>query len=138
MELTSWLKTGKIKKRFPSGPGLSDPNKKKSEVETNSVQAANDAAILLKTSTKWKRGEYASYDDETRAKIARYAVDNGIAKAARKFLGQLEHEVSESTVRSIRDIYIKQKKEGSYIWYDFFLLLFIFYHDLLTTVHKVL
>lgn len=117
MELTSWLKTGKIKKRFPSGPGLPDPNEEKSEVEANSLQAANDAvdAILFKTPTKRKRGEYASYDDETRAKIARYAVDNGVAKAARKFSGQLEHKVSESTVRSMRDIYIKQKKEGSYI-----------------------
>lgn len=114
MDLTSWLKTGKIKKRFPSGPGLPDPNEEKSEVEANSVQAANDAvdAILLKTPTKRKRGEYAAYDDETRAKIARYAVDNGVARAARKFSGHLEHKVAESTVRSMRDIYIKQKKEG--------------------------
>lgn len=58
MDLTSWLKTGKIKKRFPSGPGLPDPNEEKSEVEANSVQAANDAvdAILLKTPTKKKEG----------------------------------------------------------------------------------
>lgn len=54
------------------GPGLPDPNEGKCNVEANFVQAANDAvdAILLKTLTKRKRGEYASYDDETRAKIA--------------------------------------------------------------------
>lgn len=47
MDLTSWLKTGKIKKRFPSGPGLPDPNDEKSEVEANSVPAANDAVDAI-------------------------------------------------------------------------------------------
>lgn len=84
MDLTSKLKTSKIKKRFPSGPGLPDPNEEQSEVETNYVQAANDAvnAILLKSPSKRKRGEYAAYDDETKAKIARYAVDNRVAIVA--------------------------------------------------------
>lgn len=72
-------------------------------------------SILLKTPTKRKRGEYAANDDETRAKIARYAVDNGVTRAARTLSGHLEHKVAESTVRSMRDIYIRQKKEGSYI-----------------------
>ncbi|WAR07101.1 hypothetical protein MAR_017059 [Mya arenaria] len=61
------------------------------------------------TSGKRKR-EYSSNDEETRAKIARYAVDNGVAKAARRFTSDLNRKVIETTVRSMRDRYVKLKK----------------------------
>jgi hypothetical protein len=47
-----------------------------------------DAEYRLKTPTmskKRKRGEYRYYLPQQRAKIARYAIDNGATKAARLF-----------------------------------------------------
>lgn len=55
---------------------------------------------------------YSDYDNEQRMKIARYAIDNGPAKAARHFTTVLKRRVNESTVRSIRDSYKKQYKLG--------------------------
>ncbi len=54
--------------------------------------AANNAVDKMEemsassTSKKRKRGEYANYNEEIRAKIAVYAIENGMMKASRKFL----------------------------------------------------
>ena len=120
MSLTQWLKSGSIKVTKPSTPGLPDPSECKTQKEQLVVQAANDgvdtlvAASPSTISRKRKRGEYNTYDDNTRAKIARYAVDNGVARASRKFTADLGHKVSETSVRSMRDSYIKLKKKGAY------------------------
>ena len=122
MSLTQWLKSGSIKVTKPSTPGLPDPAESKTQKEQLVVQTANDAVDTLvaaspsttSTSRKRKRGEYNTYDDNTRAKIARYAVDNGVARASRKFTADLGHKVSETSVRSMRDSYIKLKKKGAY------------------------
>lgn len=76
-------------------------------------QTANDAVeerVREEASRKRKRGAYCTYDDETRAKIARYAIDNGVMKASRKFTTDLGTKVNESTVRSIKASYLKAKK----------------------------
>jgi len=63
-------------------------------------------------SRKRKRGEYNCYNEEFRAKIAIYSIDNGVAKAARKkFSSDLSCTISETTVWSMRDQYIKLKKQ---------------------------
>ncbi|CAC5413807.1 unnamed protein product [Mytilus coruscus] len=67
--------------------------------------------LCLHRHAKRKRGDYNNYDDETRAKIARYAVDNGVARASRKFTSDLGRKVSETTIRSMRDTYVKLKKK---------------------------
>ena len=48
-----------------------------------------------------KRGSYNRYDDQTRAKIARYSSEHGNKAAAEKFSNELGHVVSESTVRNM-------------------------------------
>ena len=45
------------------------------------------------------RGQYTKYSDADRAKIGRYASENGIERARRHFLGDFSH-LTESTVRN--------------------------------------
>ncbi|CAC5368608.1 unnamed protein product [Mytilus coruscus] len=113
MSLTQCLKTGSVKTRTPVTPGLPDPADCNSTQDALIVQTANDAVdtVVSAPSRKRKRGDYNNYDDETRAKIARYAVDNGVARASRKFTSDLGRKVSETTIRSMRDTYVKLKKK---------------------------
>ncbi|CAG2214783.1 unnamed protein product [Mytilus edulis] len=115
MSLTQWLKTGSVKTRTPVTPGLPDPADCISTQDALIVQTANDAVdtVVSAPSRKRKRGDYINYDEETRAKIARYAVDNGVARASRKFTSDLGRKVSETTIRSMRDTYVKLKKKGA-------------------------
>ncbi|CAC5423080.1 unnamed protein product [Mytilus coruscus] len=116
MSLTQWLQTGSVKTRTPVTPGLPDPADCNSTHDVLIVQTANDAVdtVVSAPSRKRKRGDYNNYDDETRAKIARYAVDNGVARASRKFTSDLGRKVSETTIRSMRDTYVKLKKKERY------------------------
>ncbi len=97
-----WLK----KAPKPKTPGLPDPSNCISDTEVDIICAANNAVDLLSeecsdssklTPKKRKRGEYSMYDETIRAKIAVYAIDNGIMKATRKFSAELNRKVSEST-----------------------------------------
>ncbi|KAH3780913.1 hypothetical protein DPMN_158738 [Dreissena polymorpha] len=72
MSLSQWLKTGTVPTRSPTMAGLPDPANALSTTEALLTQAANDAVEEMVIGRKRKRGEYASYCDETRAKIARY------------------------------------------------------------------
>ncbi|XP_052813032.1 uncharacterized protein LOC128240432 [Mya arenaria] len=106
MTLRAWLKTGTVETRAPSLPGLPNPSEATTEQEAVTTQEANNAVEKVQGRRK---KEYSSYDEETRAKIARNAVDNGVAKAARRFTSDLNRKVSETTVRSMRDRYVKLK-----------------------------
>ncbi|XP_052260433.1 uncharacterized protein LOC127864624 isoform X1 [Dreissena polymorpha] len=96
-----------------SSNSLPDPANSAWQNEAITTQAANDAVEkgLVTVSQKRKRGEYYNYDDETRANIARYAIENGVSKASRHFSANLSHNVSITTVRSMRDQYIKVKNQ---------------------------
>ncbi|CAG2250108.1 unnamed protein product [Mytilus edulis] len=92
-----WLKSGSIKVKAPATPGLPDPSQCSTQPDVLVTQAAKDGIDTMKSATslpttptrKRKRGDYNYYDDETRAKIARYSVENGVARAARKFSSDL-------------------------------------------------
>lgn len=92
MSLANWLKSGKVSVSSPTVPGLPDPVTMSDCRESLLTQTANSAVeTVIKSgapcaSRKRKRGEYSCYDDETRAKIARFAVDNGVAKSRTKVL----------------------------------------------------
>ena len=62
------------------------------------------------TETK-KRGPYKKYSPSVRLQIAEYACHHGVASAARVFSHKLQHNVSESTVRSIRDAYRQELRK---------------------------
>lgn len=59
---------------------------------------------------KQKWGQYGTYDEITRSKIAHCVIDNGVAKASRKFTLGMDRNVSETTVGSMSDQYVKIKK----------------------------
>ncbi|XP_063436557.1 uncharacterized protein LOC134717989 [Mytilus trossulus] len=120
MSLQQWLKSGSIKVKAPATSGLPDPSQCSTQRDVLVTQAANDGIDTMNSATsltttptrKRKRGDYNYYDDETRAKIARYSVENGVARAACKFSSDLSKKVSETSVRSMRDTYLKLKKQG--------------------------
>ena len=81
----------------PPSPILPDPrNAETPEKAENMVHANAEVEKIL--TTKRKRGEYNHYDSEQRAKMARYAVEHGVASAAKHFSGKLSKNVNESTV----------------------------------------
>ena len=65
-------------------------------------------SVPLRVGEKKETGEYVHYSPEVKAKIARYAIDNGPTKAAKHFSKVLEKNISESTVRGFKSSYILQ------------------------------
>ncbi len=56
---------------------------------------------------KKRKGTYQTYSDEIRARIGRYAAENGNKKAVTKFSGELGSAIPESSVRNMK-AYLKQ------------------------------
>jgi transposase-like protein len=56
-----------------------------------------------------KRGGYGKYSPEFRAKVAKYALENGDVKAVRHFSSQLDKKLNESVVRNWRGKYVKER-----------------------------
>ena len=82
--------------------------------ERKDFSCANEEVYIVTSASggiKRKRGTYQNYSPEVRAKIARYAVENGIANAARKFSKDLGGSVNKSTVRSIKSSYLKARRK---------------------------
>ena len=57
-----------------------------------------------------KRSRYNSYTPEERAKIGKYASENGATRAARHFSQSLERSINESTARKFKSEYLEQLK----------------------------
>ena len=57
-----------------------------------------------------KRGNYNHYSPEIRAKIGKYASENGNSKALKKFKAEVPN-LKESTVRSFKQAYERTLKE---------------------------
>lgn len=104
-------------------PTLPKPTDKSHGLEPAAVRSANEKVQEVideensNASTsgnapggkKRRRGQYTFYDGELRAKIGRYAAENGDAAACRKFSKELKKTLNESTVRGMRNAYIKNK-----------------------------
>ena len=111
--------TGKIKTTPPTIPGLPDPGDCIDSQEAIVFQTANDAVETIcaysppATSKKRKRGEYDNFHEEQGAKIGRLAVEDGVARATRRFMADTGMKVSETTVRSIRKQYVRMRKASS-------------------------
>jgi len=100
MSLSEWLKSGSVKVTKPSTPGLPDPTEctSTSQKEKITIQIANDAVDTVVNGSnprKRKRGQYNNYDEEARAKIARYSIESGVARAARNFLQILDGRLAK-------------------------------------------
>ena len=64
---------------------------------------------LAKVTSKRKRQTYNKYTAEFRAKVAKYALDNGDARAVRHFSPQLETPINESVVRNWRGKWLAER-----------------------------
>ena len=104
MSLFNWLKIA----RPPATLGLPHPGKAESAEESAVIQSANDS-VDKEPPRKCQRGEYSTYSAETRANIAKSAINIGNSQAARKFSKSLSRKINASTVRSIKHQYLKHK-----------------------------
>ena len=111
--LRQWLSKTPKKVCLPDPDRHSTPEKQKLCEELNEI-VDNAYAYAGSTSKKRKRGEYSHYTPEQKAKIARYAIDNGPTKAARHFSEKLGKKLNESTMRTINASYLIQFKENKF------------------------
>ncbi len=58
---------------------------------------------MAQNSTSKKRGKYRTYSSSEKAHIAKFALENGVVKAAHKF------SINESTVRNFKKMYIEER-----------------------------
>ena len=87
---------------------LPDPNGPLSkEVPPLAIAEANKDVLVQYVEPK-KKGPYIKISPECKAKIAKYAIENGNCAAARKFGKSLQKPLNESTVRSWVVIYKKE------------------------------
>lgn len=71
-------------------------------------QQTKKSASCFKVLVMRKRGKYFHYDDGVKAKIAKYACENGNKHAAEKFAQTLGHPLTESTVRNFKHVYLEK------------------------------
>lgn len=88
---------------------LPDPEKENSKEEAELCEFINDSLELPKTPKREKRGTYNVYSPEIRAKIGKYAVENGVMNASRHFTSELGSPVRESTIRNLKKAYMKSR-----------------------------
>ena len=72
------------------------------------IEEANKEVAEAAPKTPKKRGSYIKIPDDRRAEIGRYACENGVANAARKYSRVLERSLNESTVRGIKRAYLAE------------------------------
>ena len=75
---------------------------------TSEYAAANLEVLetITTSARKRKRGEYNHYSPDQRYKIAKYAVENGVSKAAKHFSKHLGKNINESSIRTIKKAYL--------------------------------
>lgn len=119
MSLMSWLSKGrtggnKTKVTPENGdPLLPNPDLETSAEKREETAAANKtvAEAVAREANSRKRKPYHHNDDELKAKKGRYAAENGNKRAVEKFSKELEHNISDSTVRQFKKAYCGRLKE---------------------------
>lgn len=105
MLILIWVRRGTLGNRTPNSPTMPDPTEIENMEEAQITAVCNTEVEKAITPRKRKRSEYGTYTPETRAKMARYAIENGPSKAALHFSKEMGREVNESTVRSIKKLF---------------------------------
>ena len=86
---------------------MSKPPTKESDAGAD--QAVNEELKIMQR--KRKHQENYKYSQEERFKIAKYAAENGNSAAIRAFSPKLGFDIPESTVRSMKKVYLEQLKD---------------------------
>ena len=95
----------------PSGPCLPDPGAETSEAGRRQVEVTNARvaeALVKKPGRKRSSTTYHRYEPEIKAKIGRYAAENGNVAAVNKFSKVLGYELHEATVRNFKRAYCEK------------------------------
>ena len=80
-----------------------------SSMPSQAIAAAN-REVRKAAEIEKKHGPYKKYSASERADIGNYAIQHGVAAASRVFSSKLKLVISETTVRSIKDAYLKEIK----------------------------
>ena len=99
-------------KRRPTGPPLpTEVNSlTKAEVQRANDEVKNVLASIEESSSSGKRNKYNEYTAEERAKIGKYAAENGPARAVRHFSTIMTRKLPESTARRLKSEYLVEMK----------------------------
>ena len=93
---------------FKPVDGLPDPRGQlSSSLPSVAIVEANKEVLKAKKKGNEKRGAYNKYSAEVRAEIEKYAIHHGVAATSRHFSRRLAKTVSETTVRSIKAVYLE-------------------------------
>lgn len=79
-------------------------------IPSSAIAAANKEVrrVIEESSKSKKRGPYKRYTPGDRAKIGRFASENGVMAAVRKFSQEYER-INESTVRNFKKAYHEER-----------------------------
>ena len=82
----------------------------KVRLKRRTVSKATKTSASAVEKRRSKRGQYSCYTPELRAQIANYATKHGNQETVQYFKETLDIEVPESTVRGLRDKYLRRDK----------------------------
>ncbi|KAJ8304214.1 hypothetical protein KUTeg_017797 [Tegillarca granosa] len=103
--LKRWL--NQSAKKAPEADYL--PNPRSADTPEKSLAIAAAYKCVLEAVSE----DYNHYNSEQRLKIAKYAIENGVSKAAKHFSTVLKSKVNESSVRSIKSSCLLKIKCGT-------------------------
>lgn len=107
MSLYKYLKKGGPALPTPRTCGDSSPSKKDIEQANKEVKRTLGDWNQSGKKAVTPRGKYNSYTPEERAKIGKYAAENGATRAARYFSELLDRKITESTARRLKSEYLQ-------------------------------
>ena len=97
-----------------SKPFLPDPSTEKTKEKEFEVAKANAKVVEAMESQerRKRRGTYAFFTPELRAKIGKFAAESGNKAAVEKFSRELGKPLSESTIHGFKKQYYKALKQN--------------------------
>lgn len=108
MSILNWIRRGKINNSLD----LPDPSREGNPVVARQVPTANESVQSMhETSSKQarpSRGPYNMFKAEDKARVGRFAAENGNTKAAKRFSTEFKFNISESTVRNFKRAYLAE------------------------------
>ena len=90
---------------------LPDPRSSSRSLPSAAIASANmEVRRCVFGTTLCGRRRYNSYTPEEKVAIARYALENGVMVAKRKFATKLKLNINERTVRRFKNAYIDERR----------------------------
>ncbi|KAH3816926.1 hypothetical protein DPMN_118451 [Dreissena polymorpha] len=107
----STTKSSKENESEKCGIGLPAPSSPLAGTLNSVVEREYQTSPAL-SGKKRKRGQYTCYSPESKAKLARYAIEHGNSKAAKHFSSKSGTSINESTIRNFKASYLLKKRQS--------------------------